>query len=435
MVDWESGATVAEVIVAQGNAVSVQLGDLLSCGTVIDHPDRTRDGLVLVSPTDLWRWSFRAEDADARRELHQQILDWRDHVTRLLEVNAPEFVPDFDSACRELLSPVDLLDRGPGPGAGELDAAAQYVLAALSEQRELVERVLHAQVGNLGDTWLVPDTNALVACPRLSEWAGDGESPATVVLIPQVLRELDDMKQADHKPSLSASATTVLNQVEEFARRGDTFTSVPIAGSLRFREIAVDADAGRSLSWLRPGHADDQILASVLDLSWRFPNTRVVLVTRDRPLRNKARMARVNVHPGPPPTSRGEQQSGRRQRPIVRVKSARTQSETLPSIFAGGPEVKGSVLYVELVNAGEASAFRLALDIELLLSRASGSRQFVGRTDLPVLEVSGTTILRFPSHFPGWPAVEAADVVVSGTCFDATGRQVEVVADDAASGS
>ncbi|MDQ6807075.1 MAG: PIN domain-containing protein [Actinomycetota bacterium] len=42
-----------------------------------------------------------------------------------------------------------------------------------------------------------------------------------------------------------------------------------------------------------PGHGDDQLLASALELKWEDLTSSVLLVTRDRNLKNKARMSRV----------------------------------------------------------------------------------------------------------------------------------------------
>jgi hypothetical protein len=45
--------------------------------------------------------------------------------------------------------------------------------------------------------------------------------------------------------------------------------------------------------WLRERHADDELLASTLELRWHNLNAAVTLLTRDRNLQNRARQARV----------------------------------------------------------------------------------------------------------------------------------------------
>lgn len=117
---------------------------------------------------------------------------------------------------------------------------------------------------------------------RRGEW--------TVVLVPQVLRELDSLKM---RPGVGEKAAGVIRRIKEYARRGDTFSGVPLAPRLRLREVAVDADMTTTLSWLRAQHGDDELLASVLELRWTDLSSVVAIATRDRNLQNKARMARV----------------------------------------------------------------------------------------------------------------------------------------------
>jgi hypothetical protein len=67
---------------------------------------------------------------------------------------------------------------------------------------------------------------------------------------------------------------------------------VKVAGSLSLREVAVDADMNDTPAWLRAEHADDGLLASVLELCCQDLNAVVALATRDRNLQNKAHVAR-----------------------------------------------------------------------------------------------------------------------------------------------
>jgi len=53
------------------------------------------------------------------------------------------------------------------------------------------------------------------------------------------------------------------------------------------REVAVDPDMNDTLTWLQASHADDQLLASVLELRWEDLNAVVALATRDRTFRTR----------------------------------------------------------------------------------------------------------------------------------------------------
>ena len=50
-----------------------------------------------------------------------------------------------------------------------------------------------------------------------------------------------------------------------------------------------------TISWLDPGSQDDRIIASVLFLQTRHPNSSVVLITGDINLQNKADAAFIEV--------------------------------------------------------------------------------------------------------------------------------------------
>ena len=87
----------------------------------------------------------------------------------------------------------------------------------------------------------------------------------------------------------------MIRQLDEFARRGDTFAGVPLAGQLRVREVAVGPDMKRTLPWLRADTPDDLIVASALELVLRDLKGRVALLASDRNVRNKARLAGLST--------------------------------------------------------------------------------------------------------------------------------------------
>ena len=76
-----------------------------------------------------------------------------------------------------------------------------------------------------GEKLLVADTSALLDRPSLQEWKIDG-TPWTVVLVPQVLSELDERKR---DPRTREAAQKVINQLDDFDRRGVYETAIVIA--------------------------------------------------------------------------------------------------------------------------------------------------------------------------------------------------------------
>jgi len=399
------------------------LRDVLSRATIEDrYMNSPGDSVVFISP-DPWMWVFGPEALPARRTARRLLDRWLELGQRVLRAAAPETEEDFCKRAGTLRSPLDLSEAAKGPGAREPKKAAGYVLGALAEQRTLVRRVLGSELEpGTAELWLIPDTNSLYRNPSLESWAND--EPATLVLIPQVVRELDAHKQHHPIEEVRRKAQGLLRRFSEFERRGDTSAGVPLAGRLRFMEIAVDANVRESLSWLRPDHADDQILASVLELQWAYPANSITLVTEDRGLRTKARQAAVITSPAPPPPAAvAKSRGGQRHRgAVVRVKSAKL-AEDLPAAPFFGRNAPTSALVVEVVNGGDETAF----DVRgaLLQRHAGGSWSHLGRLDIPVLEAHGTLELRFPLSGPQRPmAVGPRDVVIEdGVWIDRDGAE------------
>ena len=234
------------------------------------------------------RWAPPMEGAQRYfGEARQTWQSLHDLAAQAVRRSAPERIAPLDDA-DELLRRIFEQDDGwygaPGKTVDEIRARVDR---CLQEVVELLEGLpaAHGEGGQL----LVPDTNALVFKPDLESWRPP-EGAWTVVLVRQVLRELDALKM--RRGEVGEKAASVIRRVKEYARRGDTFKGVPVAGSLSLREIAIDADMTDTLPWLRVGHGDDELLASVLELRCQDLNAVVALATRDRNLQNKARLAR-----------------------------------------------------------------------------------------------------------------------------------------------
>ncbi|MDQ6807074.1 MAG: hypothetical protein M3065_19420 [Actinomycetota bacterium] len=118
---------------------------------------------------------------------------------------------------------------------------------ALQQQREMLADLPSAH--GAAELLIVPDTNALVFQPALEEWRPtDGKW--TVVLVPQVIRELDELKLRD-KP-VSEAANSFIRRLDEYGRRGDTFEGISVRPGVRLREVPIEADMTQAPAWLRP---------------------------------------------------------------------------------------------------------------------------------------------------------------------------------------
>jgi hypothetical protein len=408
---------------AELHGLAVELADqlelVLTQAQVRERFRNDPSSSVVVISADPWEWVFPAESTPSRLAAARLLDRWLGLGRRLLSAAAPETVADFDRQEGVLRSPVDLSSTARGPEAPHSQGAAERVRAALAAQVRLTEMVVgeHQAAGEL---WLVPDTNALLTNPALEEW--EGEEPATIVIVPQVMREVDRHKLHHPNPNVQAKATQLVRRFEEYGRRGDTLEeAVPLSGTLRYRDVAVDADVRASLPWLRPDNPDDQILASVLELRWHNPNRPVTLVTEDRNLRNKARHARIPTDRAPKPSREADaNRSSTRQRPIVKVKSVRVEQRWPPQRPRSLPPLY--VLAIELVNVGERSAID-ATGTASFHPSGDAARAPLGAFQMPALEPRGTWMLEYTLGLPPPTVVTATSASIEGICQDTDGNE------------
>jgi hypothetical protein len=221
----------------------------------------------------------------ALRELH-------DHSTNAAR-HAPDRAEEFADLEATFERFVEQPDTSEGAPKSSIEKVREHANSAVEEFRGVVRQLPAAH--GVGERLLVADTSALLDRPNLQEWRIDGTS-WTVVLVPQVLSELDERKR---DPRTREAAQKVINQLDDFDRRGDLFAGVPLAGSLRVREVPTSPDMNSTLSWLRSDVPDDAIIAGALELVWQDLTSRVAVTASDRNVRNKARLAGLGtIQPG-----------------------------------------------------------------------------------------------------------------------------------------
>lgn len=250
-------------------------------------------GLFVVG-WNKWQWTALPDEAAPL------VGTARDALRRLREFasNATRLSPDRAVELKKLESGFERLIEQPngsyprGAAKSTIEEVREFALTELTKYREVVNRLPSAY--GSGERLLVADTSALLDRPDLQDWKLDGGS-WTLVLMPQLHVELDDRKR---DPRTRDAAQKVINQIEEFDRRGDTFAGVTLAGSISVREVPISPDMSQTLPWLRADVPDDAFIAGALELVWQDLTSRVAITASDRNVRNKARLAGLGiVHP------------------------------------------------------------------------------------------------------------------------------------------
>jgi len=242
---------------------------------------------VVYFPKNFWSWNrLEPSAAPALGGARTATEAWLENARLVIALAAPEHLDEFEDLAKVLQSVYLRSKTADGPPAGTIAGVTDAVERAISRQLEMLDGLPGAVEPPI--TLIVPDTNALLYDPAIEEWVL-GEQPVCIITVQQVTSELD-LKKAEGNEKVAAKAESLIRRFKEYSRRGNTFEGVKLVGKTLFREVPLTPDMSRMPAWLDPTHADDRILAAALHLAATHLSSRVVLVTRDRNLQNKARL-------------------------------------------------------------------------------------------------------------------------------------------------
>jgi len=140
---------------------------------------------------------------------------------------------------------------------------------------------------------LIPDTNILLANPRLDAWPIPFEK-WEIILMPVVLSELDQHKVNHRNSEVRDKAASLIRSIKEYRRRGDLHDGVHIIKSKsRLRTIAVEPDLATMLPWFSESSADDRFLAATMEVIRNNLGSHVAVLTNDINMQNKAAFAGI----------------------------------------------------------------------------------------------------------------------------------------------
>jgi len=141
---------------------------------------------------------------------------------------------------------------------------------------------------------LIPDVNALIRNPDIQTYGSSINSNTyTVVFIPTVLGELDNLKIIRREEEFRKKVESVISRIKGFRQQGSLFDGVTIYKTVTVKTVAKEPKAKEVLSWLDESVNDDRIIASTLEIQRQNLGSNVILVTSDINLQNKAEAARL----------------------------------------------------------------------------------------------------------------------------------------------
>lgn len=165
----------------------------------------------------------------------------------------------------------------------------------MREQIGEFEHILNIlDAGKTGGIIVVPDTNAIIKEPDPVKYRAIVAADAfTFLLLPTVLSELDNLKNLHRNPDFRDKAEKVVTRIKGWRKQGSLSAGVTVDRAITVKAAHNEPNMKSTLSWLDAAIMDDRIIASLLEIQSASPNSKIVLITGDINLQNKADAALI----------------------------------------------------------------------------------------------------------------------------------------------
>lgn len=244
--------------------------------------------LVLIGRSD-YRWKeLNNEGKQIQNKLLKEYKEFINLVLVLIKDVSKNMKNEFGECSNEILS---YLEQNQQIWVKSTEEVLSKILECIDKQMEVVDSLYDPKKGSL---IVVPDTNALLSNPDIENWKFENITKFKLLLVPTVSSELDKLKVFHNNKNIREKCKKIIRKLSEYRRRGTLTEGVPvIKNKIWIRAIAVEPDFNNTLSWLDIQNNDDRILASFIEIMRLYPNSKIILVTNDLNLQNKAEFARI----------------------------------------------------------------------------------------------------------------------------------------------
>jgi len=250
------------------------------------NPNSDDSSVFFVGAAD-WGWAADTpEIVERRRLLRNRYARWIGRFRLLFGDAIPsttKTIAKADAFFVKWVERPDSFDHSIPRTVSEARNVAAKKLAGFSELLDQIEST------RTDGTRMVLDTNALLAQPDIRAF-GSIDSQGVVLLVPQVMRELDDLKDRGRTPELRERASKAIRQIKGLRDRGSLLDGVKVANGLTAQALGIEPDFSRLPNSLDPDVPDDRIIGSALTEQAAHPNDVLVLVTSDISAQIKAEM-------------------------------------------------------------------------------------------------------------------------------------------------
>ncbi len=246
--------------------------------------------IVMLAPD--FYWGNRTPDQDQIQLQLKRKYDIFSEILFLMLRNAPtnlsERLESADEAFRIWLE----LERNYSlsPNADENEKRL------LEDSQNLEQLIDILEAKSEEEIILIPDTNSLLISSDPVVYSSIAQTDSFIfLLLPTVLAELDNLKILHRNPDVREKAEKTIKRIKGWRNQGTLYEGVKVSGNIKVAAEYREPDMNNTLSWLDTDNSDDRIIASILSVIVHNPTAKVVLVTGDINLQNKADSAMIEV--------------------------------------------------------------------------------------------------------------------------------------------
>jgi hypothetical protein len=280
--------TFVEHLTIELNKVRQTMFELLDNSRIKFWKDDPFSNVVIIAPTQYWDTPIETEQI-LQIKIKKSYAQWFE-IFKLFTENSPEVSKKKIDQIDKFIN--NWIEKKSDWGIPNTIAEAKE---KFETQIEFFYDTLklYSNTGNK-EIIIVPDTNALIQEPDPKSYKLiSGFENLTIVFLPTVLSELDELKIKSSNPDFQKKVKSVIKRLKGYRNQGSLIEGVLIEKTIYLKMIASEPNFGKTLSWLDENNNDDRIIASALEIQRDNPSSAVCLVTSDINLQNKAEMARL----------------------------------------------------------------------------------------------------------------------------------------------
>jgi len=263
-----------------------QMMKLLDISTIKEFRNDPNSPIILIGAPYYW-----GETDESQRRLQMQLkntyLTWFEYFLFLFSNATEEIQLQIEETNRLVTNWIEKRsDHSIPPTIQEAKLKFREKIRFFYELIQMIENP------NNSELILIPDTNALIKAPGVSQYSKIAQRRKyTVILVPTVLKELDRLKVSHRDQNFRDKVNSVIKRIKGLRQQGNLLQGVTVNKTITVKAVAREPNFNTTLHWLDSSNDDDRIIASTLEIQRIYPSAIVILVTSDINLQNKAELA------------------------------------------------------------------------------------------------------------------------------------------------